>query len=616
MGAFITGLGEGAANYGTQQRSLENQRTITGMQQSGETQRLAMTHWENQRQALAGAIQQAAMSEPVGSPLRHQYLDAWTRLLGEKPGAKLDAYHTEFSQLQNHARAADQEGQIASAATRAASQPISGPPNPASPGQTPGATPTIPPMPGPSGMPEQRLGGPLAAQPPTSPVQPITQTGGAGGQNAASPFPDTAVSASAVPTAAPTGAGAVANQGSAGPSQSVPSIDDLWNSPMSPAERAAMAPMHYGPQFADAISKIPGIDKFPLLATEAKLQAYGLKPTPMAGLIRPINVPGLIPAPPGATSALDGSPISTPYVRVQRSLIDNTEQYYPEYGTTSPTVMPDPNSKTGFSRVVFDTQGQEISRVTGATPPGQFVPKVTKSEKETVVDFGDHKEIWPVGTETVTQGVIPGQDPKGNATPAPTSNLPHPLIPGPSVPPARNIGEKTLTPNQEMTSEQKLGQYQLAKDRAQMVIQNAPMLASLIESGKLELELDTDGFLKAIVNRSMPMNAREAQLASDFITLSEDINVLRGPLGATGFRGPEAFQRLQAQKGQLLARPEITVGVLQNTIQALNRQIGPIQKRVGVSPPAAQPTPNEQPTPAGPAMSKTAQEYLKKRGKL
>ncbi len=112
------------------------------------------------------------------------------------------------------------------------------------------------------------------------------------------------------------------------------------------------------------------------------------------------------------------------------------------------------------------------------------------------------------------------------------------------------------------------------------VMDNLHLLDSVIDSGKLSLEMNTDGVLKAIVNRSLPLTPAEAEMVGNMQTLTEDINLLRGPMGATGFRGPEAFSALQAQRGQLLAKPEITRVVLANTLQAMQKQRDPLYNAI------------------------------------
>jgi hypothetical protein len=107
------------------------------------------------------------------------------------------------------------------------------------------------------------------------------------------------------------------------------------------------------------------------------------------------------------------------------------------------------------------------------------------------------------------------------------------------------------------------------------------LLDSMMESGKLNLELDSNGLVRALVNRALPLTPAEAEFIGDFRTMMEDINLLRGPMGATGFRGPEAWAALQAQRGQLLAHPEVTRQVLKNSIAALKNQQQPLDKSFG-----------------------------------
>jgi|ERR1700723_357522 len=160
---------------------------------------------------------------------------------------------------------------------------------------------------------------------------------------------------------------------------------------------------------------------------------------------------------------------------------------------------------------------------------------------------------------------------------------------------------KPFTPQQQMHGEQQLGQYNLAIDRIQKIQSQLPLLNSMIESGKLNVQMDSSGLVRAIVNRMMPLTPGEAEFVGNFRTMMEDINLLRGPMGATGFRGPEAWAALQAQRGQLLARPEITKQVLTNTLTALKAQQGPLSKRFGGNkeqPGAVSPVGGE-PQPAG-----------------
>ena len=63
------------------------------------------------------------------------------------------------------------------------------------------------------------------------------------------------------------------------------------------------------------------------------------------------------------------------------------------------------------------------------------------------------------------------------------------------------------------------------------------------------------------------MSLEKAQLAADFIALKEDIQNMRGPMGAAGFRSLEAFMALQAQRGSLLGDVNVTKAVLRNSMR-------------------------------------------------
>ncbi len=173
----------------------------------------------------------------------------------------------------------------------------------------------------------------------------------------------------------------------------------------------------------------------------------------------------------------------------------------------------------------------------------------------------------------------------GGATPSPAPGLTPPPGAGgaggralPAPPQAANgqSFQKPFTPEQQLKNHEQFNQYNLAIDRMDYVKAHAHLLDSLIESKKLQLELEPGGLLKAVFNRNVPFNEEEAKFAAAFQTLSEDINLLRGPLGATGFRGPEAFAALQNQRGNLMAHPDITRNVLENSLKAMHAQRLPI----------------------------------------
>jgi hypothetical protein len=113
--------------------------------------------------------------------------------------------------------------------------------------------------------------------------------------------------------------------------------------------------------------------------------------------------------------------------------------------------------------------------------------------------------------------------------------------------------------------------------RAENVYEHADMLNSLITAGKISFATENDhdpsGLMKLLVSRATNMTPEEEAIAADMKSLAEDINTLRGPLGATGFRGADAFAALQAQRGNLMARPGVTKGVLKNSLENMVRQM-------------------------------------------
>lgn len=212
--------------------------------------------------------------------------------------------------------------------------------------------------------------------------------------------------------------------------------------------------------------------------------------------------------------------------------------------------------------------GAPPTMIPGAVSP-PMLPSTTQSLRSIQTNDANGNPITrlePVSA-TRTRGAATGVPPvSGNST------APHAPGPGPKE------FEKPFTPEQMVRHEQQLGQYKIAVDRMSQIQKDLPLLNSLLNSGKLNLELDSSGLIKALINRAMPMTESEERFIGNFRTMMEDINLLRGPMGATGFRGPEAWAALQAQRGQLLARPGITKQVLANSIQALKAQLKPLER--------------------------------------
>jgi hypothetical protein len=216
---------------------------------------------------------------------------------------------------------------------------------------------------------------------------------------------------------------------------------------------------------------------------------------------------------------------------------------------------------------------------TNQTPIG-LIPKAQDTQRSIpTVDANGNPTTELVPVRSTSSPILPGAAKGGAAAPTGAGALPP--VGGTAAGGNRQF-EKPFTPEQKMKGEQQLGQYNLAIDRMESLRKQVPvLLSSMLESGKLSLELDSTGLIKALVNRSMTMTPAESRFVGDFRTMMEDINLLRGPMGATGFRGPEAWAALQAQRGQLLAHPEVTEQVLDNSIRALKAQQGPLAQRFG-----------------------------------
>lgn len=268
----------------------------------------------------------------------------------------------------------------------------------------------------------------------------------------------------------------------------------------------------------------------------------------------------------------------------------------------------------------------DISKINPA-----MIPQVTNSEQWKQVTQPDGSiALVPVNATSTRTRTAPGTNVGGIPAPptaanqsspttrsngqgggASTISPPPPLASGdqsqPALPKGSIVaGGRPLTPEQVITNGQKLGALDNTIEILQRVQKGMPMLNSLIDAGKIQMQIDPNqGIFKAFVNRAVPMSPEEAQMAGDMASLMEHINTLRGPLGATGFRGEDAFNALQAQRGQLMANPAVTSQVLANTLKALNRTRSPIAqglKRAGQDTTGNTPPP---PAAAVPAEVKT-----------
>lgn len=251
---------------------------------------------------------------------------------------------------------------------------------------------------------------------------------------------------------------------------------------------------------------------------------------------------------------------------------------------TTVRIVPDQTSKTGFSQAKFDRSNRQVGElVKDATPPAGFVPTVSNNTHDSVQEVQDPttgqviKKIVPLNSKTTTQKILGGTV----VNKLPSQDGLSPVVQNTQG--GQVIGVKPLTPYQQMEAGGKLGAFDNTISLVHDVQQRLPILNDMISAGKISLAADPKdpGIIRTVLNRTVPLTPNEAKLAADFISLTEHINTLRGPLGATGFRGAEAFSALQAQRGQILANPEVTKNLLTQTEKALTTQRTNVAKALG-----------------------------------
>lgn len=202
--------------------------------------------------------------------------------------------------------------------------------------------------------------------------------------------------------------------------------------------------------------------------------------------------------------------------------------------------MPQPQG--GANPAIPSITGPSGSKAEGKAEPA---PKSTAHVTRSAVDFS--KSTDPISMSAVawaTKGIAP----KGG-TMAERQVL-------------ARMKQMGLEPSQPVPPalQQKIQQGFVARNSAigliDDIMKNSQVLDSLISAGKIAIGADQDG--NGILTRAAALNDREAQVAGDFGQLVEHANLLRGPLGATGFRGQEAWNALQMQRGKIMSDPRIT----------------------------------------------------------
>jgi hypothetical protein len=188
--------------------------------------------------------------------------------------------------------------------------------------------------------------------------------------------------------------------------------------------------------------------------------------------------------PPGTVDASTGQPIDptkTPFVRTV--MTENGPEYFGQLGSTTTRLIHDPNSETQWTTQVNDHLGNEVSRMTGATPPAAFAPTTTSGSHGQITqvvgaDGKEHNVVVPVGSSSTTQRMVPGMakstgvtlaaPPKGVGTkgkmaaqPSTSSNLP-----------GRDLG---VSPSQYKRDIEQ----PLTKDAVKVIADNEPVMKQL-----------------------------------------------------------------------------------------------------------------------------------------
>lgn len=230
--------------------------------------------------------------------------------------------------------------------------------------------------------------------------------------------------------------------------------------------------------------------------------------------------------------------------------------------STGGDIEPDGNSPTGFSRVWRGAGFQEVHREP-APAPYAYVPQQTTSTVEQTGPTGLHE----VNTTTTTKGPVGAGAPAASRPPQTRPPVPGAFnVQGPEA--ARLMDQNTT-----------LDATNAIIDRIRA---SKAQFASLLDSGLITLAADPNtGILSVVASRNL--NPQQQKIAGDWQSLAEHINILRQPLGGTGFRGEEAWGALQAQRGKLTQAQGIIDQTLNNTQQILRglrqnnrRLLGPL----------------------------------------
>jgi len=122
-----------------------------------------------------------------------------------------------------------------------------------------------------------------------------------------------------------------------------------------------------------------------------------------------------------------------------------------------------------------------------------------------------------------------------------------------------------MTPEQKVKAEQQADLYNTSIGTIKSLKSELPVLASLISTGKILLQVDPEqGLWHAIVNKTMPMSPAEIKAAAHWQQLADQILELRIPLGAAAGRNAQMMAIIESNKGILTQKPEIIARMLDN----------------------------------------------------
>lgn len=237
--------------------------------------------------------------------------------------------------------------------------------------------------------------------------------------------------------------------------------------------------------------------------------------------------------------------------------------------------FPDPEAKkTGYSQYQLDeVTGEQRGKVLDVVPPAGLIPEITTGQQQTTDAAGN---IHQIPTTTIRRPLLGGMPaPPSGGAPASEGGGAGP--PGGS--PGPIVGAKPLLPQQREQMDAKSSALDQTTGIMTSVMNKLPLLNNMLSAGKIALG-SSDSTGAQILSRASNLSPDEAQMAADMTSLAEHINTIRGALGATGFRGHEAFGALQAQRGRILGNPQVTGAILKNTMKSLLGQRASLQKEL------------------------------------